>query len=157
MTFAPSPDDTSSRDAARRVEPVRSPDQARDQAILEEAAARRRRGEQVIALRAVTDRRLRIYSKVEAGLAWHRDTSSRAVFSLAGLGTILALVSTVLIVLVVLAAGSQPEERSMFAVGFVIVGVVWIVAAQAMFRSVRSARARHRSGLPAPIPNSDHL
>ena len=108
-------------------------------------------------MRGVTDRRLRIYTKVEAGLAWHRDTSSRAVYSLAGLGAILALISTVLIVFVILAAGSPAEDGSMFAVGFAIAGAVWIVAAQALLRGIRSVRARRRSGLPAPIPNSDHL
>lgn len=129
----------------------------REQDILDEAAARRARGEQVKALRGATDRRLRIYTKREAGLAWRADTSSRAIYSVGGLWVLFGIISVPLLIITVLAIRAPAADQPLFAVGFVIMGAVWAVALIALLRSAAATRARRRRQLPTPIPNSDHL
>lgn len=139
------------------VRPVLTPAQQRDQAILDAAAARRAAGEQVRALRGVDDGVLRIYTKAEAGPAWTRSTSSRAVFALGGQLVLFAIVSAVLALMIVMAVVTDPAEQSAIFVGVVIVGAVWASATVVLIRSIVAAVLRRRSGLPAPQPNSDHL
>lgn len=139
------------------VRPVLTPAQQRDQAILDAAAARRAAGEQVRALRGVDDGLLRIYTKAEAGPAWTRSTSSRAVFALGGQLVLFAIISAVLALMIVMAVVTDPAEQSAIFVGVVIVGAVWASATAVLIKSIVAAVLRRRRGLPAPQPNSDHL
>lgn len=144
-------------DDRSRVRAVLTPAQERDQAILDAAAARRATGERVRALRGVDDGVLRIYTKAEAGPAWTRSSSSRAVFALSGQLVLFAIISAVLALMIVMAVVTDPAEQSAIFVGVIIVGTVWTSSAVVLFTSIIAARLRRRSGLPAPQPNSDHL
>lgn len=139
------------------VRPVLTPAQERDQAILDAAAARRAAGEKVRALRGVDDGVLRIYTKAEAGPAWTRSTSSRAVFALTGQLVLFTIISAVLALMIVMAAVTDPSEQSAVFVGVIIVGAVWVSSTGILIRSIVAAPLRRRSGLPTPQPNSDHI
>ncbi|WP_448720710.1 hypothetical protein [Microbacterium natoriense] len=143
-------------DDRARVRPVLTPAQERDQAILDAAAARRAAGEKVRALRGA-DGVLRIYTKAEAGPAWTRSTSSRAVFTLSGQLVLFAIISALLALMVAMVVGTASSDPGAAIVGVVIVGAVWIASAVVLMRSIVAARLRRRRGLPAPLPNSDHL
>ncbi|MFK4852325.1 hypothetical protein ACI3KT_11875 [Microbacterium sp. ZW T6_19] len=140
-----------------RMRPVLTPAQERDQVILDAAAARRAAGEKVRALRGAEDGRLRIYTKAEAGPAWSRSSSSRAVFALSGQLVLFAIISAILALMVVMAVRFDGSEQGAIFVGVFVVGAVWVATAVIVIRSIIAARLRRRSGLPAPRPNSDHL
>lgn len=144
-------------DERPRVRPVLTPAQDRDQAILDAAAARRAAGEKVRALRGVDDGVLRIYTKAEAGPAWTRSSSSRAVFAVTGQAILLAIISAILALMIVMASATDPSAQSAVFVGVIIVGAVWVSSVIVLVRSVIAARRRRSAGLPAPLPNSDHL
>lgn len=143
-------------DDRARVRPVLTPAQERDQAILDAAAARRAAGEKVRALRGA-DGVLRIYTKAEAGPAWTRSTSSRAVFALSGQLVLFAIISALLALMVAMAVGATSSDQGAVVVGIVVVGAVWIASVIVLIRSLVAARLRRRRGLPAPLPHSDHL
>lgn len=139
------------------VRPVLTLQQERDQALLDEAASRRARGEKVKALRGAEDGELRIYTKAEAGPAWSNGSSSRAVFSLGGQIVLVGIISVVMVALIVLSLRYGPDELPIFAVGFVIGGVVWVASAIVLIRTIIAVRLRRRRGLPEPVPGSEHL
>jgi hypothetical protein len=138
------------------VRPVLTPAQERDKSILDSAAARRAAGEKVRALRGV-DGLLRIYTKAEAGPAWTRSTSSRAVFALSGQLVLFAIISALLALMVAMVVGTASSDPGAAIVGIVVVGAVWIASVVVLIRSLVAARLRRRRGLPAPLPHSDHL
>ncbi|MGW1678877.1 hypothetical protein [Saccharopolyspora sp. NPDC002376] len=140
-----------------RVRPVLTLQQQRDQAILDEAAARRARGDDVRALRGVTDRQLRIYTKSEAGLAWSRTSSSRAVFSPGGILLLFGMLTALLGLFIGMAVNAEAGEGALFVFPLILVGALWSWCLILVIRAAVAARQRRARGLPAPMANSDHL
>lgn len=134
-----------------------SPQQTVDQAVLDEASARRAQGERVKALRGVTDGKLRIYTRAEAGPAWSESSSSRAVYSVVGISALVAIESAILIIFIIAMVGSDNDDRGGFVVGIVICGTVWLASAMVLTSAARAKLLRRKRGLPDPVQGSGHL
>ncbi|AJT40687.1 hypothetical protein [Psychromicrobium lacuslunae] len=139
------------------VRPVLTPQQQRDQEVLDEAVARRALGEKVRALRGIPDRQLRIYSKAEAGLAWFRTSSSRTVRSLTGVTILLAILTALLAALVVSLITRAVPDSELLWIPIVLASAMWLVCLWLSFLQVRARRLRKVKSLPDPMANSDFL